>query len=393
MLRVLHLADRLSAWGGADRHMIAVLERLQGRARTLLAVGRDDGGLPPAERAVIGPMVRLKGLDRGGLSPRGQGAAVARLERLVQDFRPELIHIHNVVDPALLARAAQLAPSVITVQDHRHFCPGRGKMDAHGRPCGQVMGPDCLACFDDREYGQRLLELTQRRLAALAAMGRVLVLSGYMAAELERAGLAQGLATVLPPFAQGVAPPAAATPAAHHLLACRLVGRKGVRVALAAAEMLSGPWPLVVAGTGPLADEVAAGAARSKGRIIFAGWADRPGMSRLLAGARGLWLPSLWAEPFGIVGLEALHLGVPVLAARVGGVADWLDDGLAGRLLPPGDAQALAAAANALDQDDAARQAMGRHGMAVSRSRFDPSALMERLLQTYRQAAGQAEVG
>jgi len=70
-VRVLFLHDRLSARGGADRHLIGLLERLRGRVETLLAVGLDDASLPPAERAGLGPWRRVKGLDRGGLKPRG----------------------------------------------------------------------------------------------------------------------------------------------------------------------------------------------------------------------------------------------------------------------------------------------------------------------------------
>ena len=108
-------------------------------------------------------------------------------------------------------------------------------------------------------------------------------------------------------------------------------------------------------------------------------------MSNLLAGARSLWLPSLWAEPFGIVGLEALHLGVPAIASDVGGVGDWLDHGKSGYIVPPGDAAALAAAAGLLD-DGPTAQKLGANGLSSVRARFDPSDLMDRLFDLYEAA-------
>lgn len=384
-MRVLLINDRLSARGGADRHLVAILERLQGRAQTLLAVGHDDGSLPPAERAGLGPWRRLKGLERGGHSPRGGQAARARLARLIAELAPQVIHLHNIMDPGLLEEAAATGRALMTVQDHRVFCPGLGKLAPAGQVCQEPLGPGCLACFADAGHGQRLLELTQRRLAALGGMRRLLVLSRYMARELALAGLDPARIEVLPPFVQGLGAPPGPRRRAHHLLACRLVERKGVLTACQAARLLPAGPPLVVAGDGSLAPEVTRLAQASGGRLVYAGWADRPQMGRLLAQAASLWLPSLWAEPFGIAGLEALALGVPVAASLVGGVEDWLRPGVNGLAVPPGQPQALAHAAQALAGPLGER--LGRAGaLGVARD-FAPGPLMERLLEQYRLVA------
>lgn len=387
-LRVLMLHDRLSARGGAERHLIAILHHLQGRVETLLAVGHDDQSLPPGERPGLGPWVRLKGLERGGLSRRGGQAAQARLQELIADWRPEVIHLHNIMDPALMETAAATGRALMTVQDHRVFCPGLGKLTPTGAICPAPLGQGCLACFDDQDYGQRLLDLTRRRLQALKGLRLVLVLSHYMAAELMAVGLAPARIQVLPPYVQGLALPPPGTPQTHHLLACRLVERKGVLVACQAALLLEGGMPLVVAGDGPLAPEVARLAQAHPERLRYVGWAGRDQMGRLLAGAASLWLPSLWAEPFGIAGLEALALGVPVAASRVGGVGDWLRDGVNGLLLPPGDAPALARAALRLAGPEGRR--LGAAGAAGVAAHFGHNELMERLLTHYRQVAAGA---
>ena len=53
-------------------------------------------------------------------------------------------------------------------------------------------------------------------------------------------------------------------------------------------------------------------------------------------------MPSLWPEPFGLVGIEALAAGRPVVASATGGIGDWLEDGVGGLMVPPGDPGALA---------------------------------------------------
>jgi len=385
---VVHLQDRLSARGGADRNLLGVLEQLQDIVPTRLLVGRDDGSLTEHERANIGPWKLVKGLARGGLKKRGSEAARRKLKTALAELNPSLVHLHNIMDPSLIEMASATGPSVITIQDHRLFCPGLGKLKPNGAICRDALGPVCLTCFKDDDYGRRLLALTEARLRAAAKMQAVLVLSRYMADELKAAWQKQGLVPppleVVPPFVHGFQPLLPQGSGGYHLLACRLVERKGLRVALAAARRVA--MPLVVAGDGPLRKEMRQAARDSGGQVRYLGWADREDMARLLAGARSLWLPSLWAEPFGIVGLEALAVGVPVVASRVGGVHDWLDDGRSGFLTPPGDAEALASAARRLEKEPSLAQEMGRAGASRVARDFKPGPLMEKLRETYEQA-------
>jgi len=76
-MRLMHLHERLSARGGAERHLISLLKHQQGRCQTLLAVGFDDGSLPEGERRSVGPWLRVKGLARRGLHQRGRGPPAA----------------------------------------------------------------------------------------------------------------------------------------------------------------------------------------------------------------------------------------------------------------------------------------------------------------------------
>lgn len=383
----LHLHDRLSALGGADRHLLGILDHLQADFATQLLVGRDDGSLPLNEQERIGPWGLIKGLERGGLNKRGAKAARRRLEAALYEHQPDVIHVHNMMDPDLLNLAAATEISMITIQDHRLFCPGLGKLKPAGVICRDPLGPGCLNCFEEADYGMRLLSLTKDRLQAAAKMKAVLVLSRYMAEELRAAWQAEALSPppikVIPPFVHGFQPLPRQGAGGYHLLASRLVERKGVEVALAAVRLVD--MPLWIAGDGPLRGRVEKAAHDSEGKVRYVGWADREKMAGLLAGARSLWLPSLWAEPFGIAGLEALAAGVPVLASRVGGVAEWLDDGASGFLIQPGDAQALAAAARRLENEPGLAGEMGRAGASRVARDFAPPAMMEKLIKTYNQ--------
>jgi glycosyltransferase involved in cell wall biosynthesis len=76
--------------------------------------------------------------------------------------------------------------------------------------------------------------------------------------------------------------------------------------------------------------------------VEFVGQANRAQVDGELEGAWALVAPSLWAEPFGIIALEALARGVPVIATAGGGFDETVNEPLTGLLVPPGDDRALA---------------------------------------------------
>jgi glycosyltransferase involved in cell wall biosynthesis len=338
-------------------------------------------------------MSGIKGLERRGLRRGGERGAVARLDALIRELRPDVIQVNDVADPALLELVAASGRGVMMIQDHRAFCPGPGKVLPDDRPCRQPMGPACLGCFDDPDYARRMIDLTARRLAALKGMARVTVLSRYMRDELIGAGLAPGRVVHLPPIIDGLPrepppPPSTAPRGGYHLIAGRLARHKGIDVALEAARRLTTPLPLVLLGEGPLAGQVAQAAASEPARVRWLPWADRAGVAAWLRHATSLWLPSLWAEPFGIVGVEALALGTPVIASDVGGVPDWLPPNEEhGLRVPPGDAAALSAAADRLVSDPGTAQEMGARGRTFVQETHEPERLIKKLLAVYQEVA------
>ena len=256
----------------------------------------------------------------------------------VDALRPALVHVHTVVNPRALEQLAGPA-AVITVQDHRYFCPGRGKWTRDGAPCHETASPTlCAGCFDDESYGASVRRLTDARLAAVRRFGAVLVLSRYMRDELVAAGVEATRVTVVPPL---VAPLPAAEPDGPPcvLFVGRLVEHKGVRDAVAAWKDSGLALPLVMAGTGPLRAW-----AEAQGATV-AGWLDRPRLAATYARAAALLMPSRWQEPYGIAGIEALGAGVPVVAWRSGGIAEWHPGG--DLLVDWGDVPGLAAALRA----------------------------------------------
>ena len=311
-MRILHLADRLTNRGGAYTWMLGVIEGLAPTHEQRLAVGEATGEVRAACPIVVRP----------GLEAR-EARAVA-LDDLVAEFRPDVIHVHNVVNPTALEWASAHGHSLVTVQDHRFFCPTRGKWTLAGEVCRCPMSTDtCAACFDDQPYFAEVMALTERRLEAVRRL-RVSVLSRYMREELVAAGAAAGSIYVIPPFVYDLDAEAAADGPPCVLFVGRLADTKGVREALRAWRRSGVELPLVLAGTGPLRAELEACAKEASGPPIeVLGWVDRGQLSSLYRRARALLMPSRWQEPFGIAGIEAMSFGVPVVAWESGGIGEW----------------------------------------------------------------------
>lgn len=361
-MRILHVSDRLSERGGAHWHLRSVIERLAALGhRVDLAVGAlDDEVTPPCPLHVV-----------AGLDERRRRAV--DLAPVIAATRPDVVHLHTVVNPSVLEWAGGV-PALITVQDHRYFCPALGKWTADGQVCRAPMDARaCAACFDDGAYFHEVYGLTDERRRALGRLP-VVVLSRYMRDELTAVGVPRERIVVVPPFVHGLDAGARAGGPPCVLFAGRLAAGKGVREAVLAWRASGLDLPLVFAGTGPLRAEL------ERDGLTVLGWVPHAALAAVYRRAAALLMPSRWQEPFGIVGLEARTLGTPVAAWRSGGVAEWHDGGPS--LVEWGDVPALAEAL--------------RHAASGPRSTapagFEPEPLMERLLAVYGSVRAQGSI-
>ena len=158
----------------------------------------------------------------------------------------------------------------------------------------------------------------------------------------------------------------------------RLVERKGVATAIAALTHTP-RVELVVAG-GPAAAELHTDPSSRRlldlaeelavaDRVRLLGRLDHVALPPLLRSADAV-VAVPWYEPFGIVPLEAMACGVPVIASAVGGMLDTVIDGVTGVRVPPNDPDALAAAVLRLLAEPRRRAAMGRAGARRAARRY-----------------------
>jgi glycosyltransferase involved in cell wall biosynthesis len=175
----------------------------------------------------------------------------------------------------------------------------------------------------------------------------------------------------------------------------RLVERKGVAQALEAIAKLGPTGPrLEIVGEGPERAALAQLADRLgvADRVVFRGRISGAELQASYARAAVCVLPSVRdtrgdTEGLGVVLLEAMNHGTPVVASRIGGIPDIVEDGVSGLLVPPADAAALAAAIRRLLSDPALARRLGEGGRRRLHDRFSWRAIVQRWLDLYASVA------
>lgn len=169
----------------------------------------------------------------------------------------------------------------------------------------------------------------------------------------------------------------------------RLVYEKGVDLLLEAFRRVLHVHPdafLHVAGAGPEEGALQSLAWRLgiAGRVRFHGYISDEARNRLYRSARAAVVPSRY-EPFGIVALEAMAFGAPVVAARTGGLAEVVEDRTTGLLFAPGDVEGLAARLVELLSAPALAQSLARRAHERVLERYDWRQIAQRTLAVYRE--------
>lgn len=407
--------------GGTETYLGSIIPGLVRRGHSLSFWHELDR---PANREAI---ALPPGVPSWCVEELGHERALAAL----REWRPDLIYTHSLTSPKLEAETLRIAPAVFFAHAYYGTCISGTKTfkQPEMRPCGRRFGPACLAYYYPRRCGGlnpltmlSLYRLQSRRLRLLGEYRAVLTHSLHMHEEYVRHGLPPENVHYLSYYAhsssplyregQGEPPPhepadgaagmsevgARGRPYRHLLFAGRMETLKGGRLLLESLRevraRLASPLLVTFAGDGPerarwerLAAQVAR---RVEGvRVEFKGWVRREEMEDLYKECDLLVFPSAWPEPFGLAGPEAGLHGIPVAAFNVGGVPEWLVDGVNGYLAPgdPPTARGLAEAVVKCLRDEETHRGL-RRGAALTAQQFSLDNHLDALTKVFDQIAG-----
>lgn len=399
---IVNSTDR--AVGGTETYITAVLGSLAARG---IDVAFWDEGATGHERPAI------RGIDsvpRFSARESGLTAAVASLRQ----WQPDVVFVQSLERPETERALLAIAPCVFFAHAYWGACISGSKTVRLPvmHPCERRFGPACLVQFFPRRCGGlnpiTMLRDYQRqttRLQLLHDYRHVVTMSEHMRAEYLDHGFAPNRVHALPPINshQDEGSATLARPVKNGDGSCQLayLGRldrlKGARLLIESLPLvqhqLRGPLTLRIAGDGPDAAECRAAAQRVMAEcpdvvVEFLGWQTPAQCGAIIDASDAVVLPSLWPEPLGLVGIEALARGVPVAAFAVGGVPEWLTDGSNGALASaaPPTAEGLASAIVRTTSDTAIRERVWQQAAAV-RARYSVDRHVDALLPVLSAAA------
>ena len=329
-----------------------------------------------------------------------------RVAALIEAHRPHVMHCHNtfpLVSPSVYRTARGRGVGVVqTLHNYRPLCP-KAELMRNAAPCEACLGRSFAwpairhACYRGsraqtgvvaamtafhRARGTYSRDVDRYVTPTAFVRGRF-VAGGFPA---ERVVAKPNFVPHDPGMRDG---PAAPGEGGDVVFVGRLSPEKGLDVLLDAWSRLAawGALPpgsrLRVLGDGPLAEDVQAAAAQDP-RIEWLGHRPREAVMDAIGAARVLVMPSVWYETFGLCIAEAFACGTPVVASRLGAMAELVEHGRTGFLFAPGAAQDLAdtlVRAFAADLAEMRRAARARY-----EAEFSAEANLPLLLRIYEEA-------
>ncbi len=382
-LRVLLLHNHYRQFGGEDVVFATESRLLSSRGhaiRTLVESNTRIAGVSPA---------RLAGRTIWSLE------SFKRVTTALDDFLPDIVHVHNtfpLLSPSVYqACSRKQVPIVQTIHNYRLLC-ANGLLFRDGSVC--------RICVDKRLAWPGVFHRCYRRSAAQTAvisaavtthqyLGTWGLIDRFIApSRTVRDELAGRIApldrfvikphTIDPPIVRGLTSPK------HVAYVGRLSPEKGVDTLLDAWRDIEVSIPLLIVGDGPTRSSLMRQCDRLGLKDVhFLGQKPRQDALDIMASSYFLVVPSICLETFGLTVIESFALGVPVIASRIGGLAESVTNGRTGLLANPGDPGDLSQKMRTLLRSPSLRREMGGAARLRYEAVYAPDRNYEQLHDIY----------
>ena len=383
-MRVVVVTDWNRGQGGAEAYVTWLRDglRASGDEVRLITSSAGSAGDGKAEYQAFGTENRAAQSLLQIVNP----FAVSVMRKALREFKPDIVFVNmfaHHLSPAILHACGDV-PIVLSISDYKCVCPIGSKLLPDGSLCGVRAGWVCHAngCVSLLHWlrDRPRYELID---SGVARAARIVACSEWVQRELMFGGISSECVHLPVPLAsEGYKRDRSLTPCIFY---CgRLDIEKGVDRLLEAFARVHSNVPgavLRLAGRGPERHRLEA-FARELGihqHVEFLGWLEPADVERELSSAWLLVAPSLWAEPLGLVALEAIVRGVPVLASKSGGFAETVEEGITGMLVANGDIEALTSAMNEVVAGRKFSQGIPDEAVRIIETRHDVAAHVARM--------------
>jgi glycosyltransferase involved in cell wall biosynthesis len=406
-MRVLQLTDLYHPIiGGVESYVAALSKELVRLGHTAIVVTIQPGDEPEEEMIDGIRVIRIRSWSQSLTRfysdtshpfhpPAPDPGAVAALRKIIRRERPDVVHSHSWLNHSFFPLySARRGPAhVITLHDYGMACPRKTLIrSGQAEQCSGPRLTRCLSCAPE-QYGlakSTMITMSMRASQFLQHRADRYLTVSKAAADGSRGSLPADAEIIPHPpmvpddlleLAEGTPRPDFLPAEDGYLMFAGALGlHKGVDVLLEAHRKMRNKVPLVLLGTPrndtPVIDNPDV-------NVVYN--VPHPQVMASWARASVAIVPSVWHETLGLVAVEAMIAGCPVVASDVGGLREVVRHGSTGQLVPPRDPDALAGALDGLLDDPALRKSMGEAAKAQARL-FGVRNAVPRIVAVYEDA-------
>ena len=393
-LKILHLNNIYDYSGGTEIYMINVCKNLQELGHEVAIIydkGNPKNFLDKNWRAYHIPFV-------SEYHPENDKTVQKKLKEIINKENPDIIHLHNIYNPQTVLNSMKMRPTMRTMHDYYSLCPAHNKyLRGSSKICKKSFGLYCLwrlpwdhcAGSDMQTTARGFLE-TISEINVNKNLDKILVTSNYMKKELIKNAFSPTTVNTQPLFSEiSIDKKKRASYLDKIILA---IGRisipdKGFDYLIKALSYLKSDFEAVIIGDGPDLNYIKQQAydLGLNDKVKFTGWLSRKEIEDYYAKCRVVIVPSMWAEPFGLIGIEAMTYSKPVIAFNVGGIPDWLIHKKNGFLIKRGNAKKMASKIQLLLENPELAKKLGIEGKNIVEKKYNKKASMNSLIDIYRE--------
>jgi glycosyltransferase involved in cell wall biosynthesis len=390
-MKIVHVNISLSG-GGLEQYLFQLFRELNLRGHVnALLYGEKYEGVAPATEAKTYFIDKVTQSNCSDLEEK-----LRLVEEIIEEQNPALVLVHQVLNPDLIDLLTRMRPSIRFVHGFKLICPdGKKALKKRDPICPFPLSYICqirayryrcmprnpLKGLVSIQRAKRMAFLHQERSQMIVASGfmkNILLYNGFSEERIELIPLF----TVLPHLAiSGLAKPEPLI-----LAMGRLVTTKGMDYLIRAFSRISASARLAILGDGPALGNLKrlTQALQLSDRVSFPGWVPHDQLHDFYQKSTVVVVPSVTPESFGMVGIEAMAYGKPVVAFDAGGISEWLRDGETGFLVRLRDEDALTEKMGLLLTNTHLAMEMGSKGRKAVEKRFTPKKHVDELLSLFQ---------
>lgn len=394
-MKIIHINEYYRDLGGAERYLFDICNALEEAGHEIVIISS-------SEKTSIRIQGRKEYFVNQSYGLRSSLKVKGLFEEIIKKENADVIHLHNTqyfISPFIIRYLLKMKPLVKTIHDTRLFCPSFSNkiVPSIDEICNYPMGLQCFknGCYPfSPDRNSFLWNLHKFLLITYDAritrkIDKLLVSSSYMYDELLRNGFSKENIVVIPLYVDKTTAQEIEVKEDIKktvLYVGKLNSNKGIMQFIESLSLLkTREWFAEIIGEGEM-EEGAKVFVKELGlndRVRFFGLLSKKELNQHFANCDIVVIPSMIPESFGLVGIEAMAFGKPVVSFDVGGTREWLIKEETGYLVRRGDVEGLALSINKLLENKTIARQMGKRGMERVNEKYRKGVHMDRLIKVY----------